>query len=83
MLMTQSELAKRTGLALRTICAIEQGHPCRMDTKRKVLAALAIDFVDHREVFPDKAAPNSTPHFDPDDREEWEDLDDNNNIGDH
>lgn len=53
MMMTQSELAKRAGLALRTICAIEQGHPCRMDTKRKVLAALAIDFVDHREVFSD------------------------------
>ena len=53
MMMTQGDLAKRAGVALRTITAIEHGHPCRMDTKRKVLAALAIDFVDRLTVFPD------------------------------
>ncbi len=51
-LLTQAQLAKRAKLALRTIHSVEQGHKCRMDTKRKILLALGLRFEDKDLVFP-------------------------------
>jgi len=51
-LLTQVQLARRAKLSIRTICAIEVGKPCRLDTKRKLLAALGIPFERWRELWP-------------------------------
>jgi DNA-binding XRE family transcriptional regulator len=51
-LMTQAELARKARVALRTIHSVEKGMKCRLDTKRKILAALGIPFTDRERVFP-------------------------------
>ena len=50
-LMTQSQLARKARVALRTIHSVEKGLPCRMDTKRKILLALGLRFEDKEMVF--------------------------------
>ena len=52
-LMTQSQLAKKAKVALRTIHSVEKGMNCRMDTKRKILLALGIPFEHKGQVFLD------------------------------
>ncbi len=51
-LMTQSQLARKARVALRTIHSVEKGLNCRMDTKRKILIALGLRFEDRDVVFP-------------------------------
>ena len=51
-LMTQSQLARKARVALRTIHSVEKGMNCRMDTKRKILLALGLRFEDKEMVFP-------------------------------
>ena len=51
-LMTQADLARKAGVALRTIHSVEKGMRCRLDTKRKLLAALGVPFASRDEVFP-------------------------------
>ena len=51
-LMTQSQLARKAKVALRTIHSVEKGMNCRMDTKRKILLALGMRFEDKEQVFP-------------------------------
>jgi DNA-binding XRE family transcriptional regulator len=50
--MTQAQLARKAKVALRTIHSVEKGMNCRMDTKRKILLALAMRFEDKDHVFP-------------------------------
>jgi DNA-binding XRE family transcriptional regulator len=38
--LTQAQLARKSSVALRTIHSVEQGNPCRQDTKIKILIAL-------------------------------------------
>ena len=52
-LMTQSQLARRARIALRTVHSVEKGLKCRMDTKRKILHALGCTFEERGDVFPD------------------------------
>jgi len=54
-LMTQSQLARKARVALRTIHSVEKGMNCRMDTKRKILLALGMRFEDKDYVFPSAA----------------------------
>ena len=51
LLMTRGELAKRAGVSLRTVWSVENGIPCRVITKRKILEALGIPQREHRKVF--------------------------------
>jgi transcriptional regulator with XRE-family HTH domain len=41
--LTQVDLARRAGLVVRTVGAIEAGQPCRRDTMRAVLEALDVE----------------------------------------
>jgi DNA-binding XRE family transcriptional regulator len=50
-LLSKSELAKKAGLSPLTISRIEDGYPCRMQTKRKIMAALGLDLRDAKKVF--------------------------------
>ena len=50
--LTQFELAQRSGVSLRTIGAIERGRRgAQQGTKRRLLTALGIPFLEHHDYF--------------------------------
>ncbi len=51
LLMSRSELARRSGLSIVTITRIENGKPCRMDTMKKILHGLGLSVEDKSKVF--------------------------------
>jgi DNA-binding XRE family transcriptional regulator len=51
--MSKTELARAAEVSPLTISRIEQGKPCRMETKRKIIQALGYDISDKNELFPD------------------------------
>ena len=51
LMMSKAELARRAGLSTLTIDRIESGRPCRLDTKRRILAALGMRVADRDKVF--------------------------------
>jgi DNA-binding XRE family transcriptional regulator len=55
-LMTQSQLARKAKVALRTIHSIEQGKDCRLDTKRKLIRAFEVPLENKDQVFPSREA---------------------------
>lgn len=50
-MMSKAELARRAGVSTLTIDRVENGLPCRMDTKRKILEALGLNPSDRVMVF--------------------------------
>ena len=50
-MMSKAELARRANLSVLTVDRIEKGFGCRMDTKRKILEALALTLADRVRVF--------------------------------
>ena len=50
-LLSKTELAKKAELSLMTINRIENGYPCRMQTKRKIVIALGLNLKDAKRVF--------------------------------
>ncbi len=52
-LISKSELGKKAGLSVLTIHRIENGKPCRMETKRKILMALGLGTAEKDQIFPD------------------------------
>jgi DNA-binding XRE family transcriptional regulator len=50
-MMSKAELARKAGLSTLTIDRVEAGRPCRLDTKRKILAALDLKVSDKDRVF--------------------------------
>lgn len=50
-MMSKAELARRAGVSTLTIDRVENGLPCRMDTKRKILEALGLNPPDRVLVF--------------------------------
>jgi len=53
LLMSKSELAREANVSPITITRIEQGMPCRMETKRKILLALGFKLSDKNKIFGD------------------------------
>ena len=51
LMMTQRVLARKSGVALRTITNVEDGAGCRQDTKRKIIHGLGMDFSEKGTVF--------------------------------
>jgi len=51
-LMTREELARRAGVSERTVWSVENGRPCRIHTKRRILRALGLARSEHLRVFP-------------------------------
>lgn len=49
--MSKSELAREANVSPITITRIEQGKPCRMETKRKILLALGYGLSDAKKIF--------------------------------
>jgi DNA-binding XRE family transcriptional regulator len=53
LLMSKAELAREANVSPITISRIENGLPCRMDTKRKILLALGLRPADKYKIFKD------------------------------
>ena len=51
LLMSKTELARKSGLSSLTIDRIEKGDGCRMETKRKIILALGYDLSDKGNIF--------------------------------
>ena len=51
LLMSKAELARAARVSPITISRIENGLPCRMETKRKIILALGLDLSDKRKIF--------------------------------
>jgi len=43
LMISRSELARRASLSIMTLERIENGKPCRLDTKRKIVKALGVN----------------------------------------
>ena len=50
-MMSKAELAKKANLSPITISRIEEGKPCRMETKRKIILALGFKLADKNKIF--------------------------------
>ncbi len=50
-LMSKNELAKMADLSSITITRIENGYPCRIQTKRKIMMALGLNLTEVNKVF--------------------------------
>jgi len=53
LMMSKAELARKANISPITITRIEQGMPCRMETKRKIILALGYKISDREKVFGD------------------------------
>ena len=51
LLMSKSELAREANVSPITISRIEDGKPCRMETKSKILLALGYSLADAKKIF--------------------------------
>lgn len=52
-LMSKAELARAAHVSPITINRIEEGKPCRMETKRKILLALGLELTESKNIFND------------------------------
>ncbi len=52
-MISKSELARFADVTAATIDRIERGEECRMETMRKIIAALGFSLSDKEKVFPD------------------------------
>jgi DNA-binding XRE family transcriptional regulator len=50
-LISKAELSRKAGVSPITISRIEEGFPCRIDTKRKIVEALGLVVKDKYLVF--------------------------------
>jgi len=51
LMISQTELARKANISPFTIARIENGKPCRLDTKRKIILALGFQLSDKSKVF--------------------------------
>jgi DNA-binding XRE family transcriptional regulator len=50
-MISKTELARQSNISSLTLTRIEQGKPCRIETKRKILLALGLKISDTNKVF--------------------------------
>ncbi|MBI3753024.1 MAG: helix-turn-helix transcriptional regulator [Deltaproteobacteria bacterium] len=51
LLISKAELARKAGISPLTIDRVENGHTCRVDTKRKIIQALGLKLSEKDKVF--------------------------------
>jgi len=51
LLMSKAELSRKANVSPVTIARIENGLPCRMETRRKIVLALGYSLSDHNKIF--------------------------------
>jgi len=52
-MISKTELARKAKISPFTVTRMEQGKPCRPETKRKVILALGLKISDKNKVFDD------------------------------
>jgi predicted transcriptional regulator len=52
-MVSKSELARKANVSPITIARIEQGLPCRVETKRRIINALGYKLSDKDKIFPE------------------------------
>ena len=50
-LVSRTELARKTGLSVQTIDRIKKGEGCRLETKRKIILALDLELSEKNKIF--------------------------------
>jgi DNA-binding XRE family transcriptional regulator len=50
-MISKTELARSSNISSLTLTRIEQGRPCRAETKRKILLALGLKISEKNKVF--------------------------------
>ncbi len=50
-MMSKTELVREANISPNTITRIENGMPCRLETKRKIILALGLKISDKNKVF--------------------------------
>jgi len=53
LMMSKAELARQANVSPLTITRIENGLPCRMETKRKIILALGLTLAEKEKIFND------------------------------
>ena len=53
LMMGKAELAREAKVSPITIARVENGLPCRMETKRKIILALGFDLSEKNKIFND------------------------------
>ncbi|MBU2622330.1 MAG: helix-turn-helix domain-containing protein [Proteobacteria bacterium] len=53
LMMSKAELAREANVSPITISRIEEGMPCRMETKRKIILAMGFNLSDKDKIFDD------------------------------
>jgi len=53
LMMSKSELSRKSNVSPITIARIEKGFPCRLETKRKIIKALGYKLSDRDKIFPE------------------------------
>jgi len=53
LMMSKAELAREASVSPITISRIEEGMPCRMETKRKIILAMGFNLSDKDKIFDD------------------------------
>ena len=53
LMISKAELARKANISAITMTRIEQGKPCRTETKRKIILALGVKISDKKKVFDD------------------------------
>ncbi|OQW99827.1 MAG: transcriptional regulator [Desulfobacteraceae bacterium A6] len=53
LMMSKAELAREANVSPITISRIEEGMPCRMETKRKIILAMGFNLSDKDKIFGD------------------------------
>ncbi|MGB5156096.1 helix-turn-helix domain-containing protein [Desulfobacterium sp. N47] len=53
LMMSKAELARKANVSTITISRIEEGLPCRMETKRKIILAMGFSLSDKNKIFGD------------------------------
>ena len=53
LMISKTELARKANIAPITVARIENGMPCKMETKRKIILALGYKISDKNKVFGD------------------------------
>jgi len=51
LMMSKAELAREANVSPITISRIEDGMPCRMETKRKIILAMGFNLSDKDKIF--------------------------------
>ena len=50
-MISKAEFARKSNISTLTLTRIEEGKPCRIETKRKILLALGVKISDKNKVF--------------------------------